>query len=383
MELRTGIIGVGGQGRSWLRRIKSYKKVSNSTLKFVAACDINEAMLKKIGEQEHCATHVDYLQMLEKEKLDLVIIATPHYVHAPISIAAAEHGVNVLVEKPMCINLKQAGEMKAAVEKSKIKLAVGFQHRFDPPYAGLKNMIAAGALGDIFQLNMIFHWWRKEDYFLNSSPVKENEDTDWAGWRGHWKTEGASALLNQMVHFIDIFQWLSPSPPKAVSAAVRVHKHTLIETDDNTNAVIEFENGSLGFLQAGVAYEYGKEEEYGAYGTKGAVVRRKGLKGALGVPKIYQDFRPKAAKKDTPIRKFIPWNLNLPKNLLANLVKAIENDDPKSISVDVNEGRKSVELIRGILLSQKHGKKITFPLEDMADEFPELPHTYADPQFKI
>ncbi len=186
-----------------------------------------------------------------------------------------------------------------------------------------------------------------------------------------------------MVHFIDIFQWLSPSPPKAVSAAVRVHKHTLIETDDNTNAVIEFENGSLGFLQAGVAYEYGKEEEYGVYGTKGAVVRRKGLKGALGVPKIYQDFRPKAAKKDTPIRKFIPWNLNLPKNLLANLVKAIEKDDPKSISVDVNEGRKSVELIRGILLSQKYGKKITFPLEDMADEFPELPHTYADPQFKI
>ena len=149
----------------------------------------------------------------------------------------------------MCINLKQADEMRAAVEKYKIKLAVGFQQRFNPLYVGLKNAIQSGDLGEIFQINMLFHWWRKEDYYLNSSPVPENANEDWEGWRGHWKTEGAGALANQMVHYLDVFQWLSPSPIQAVTATSRVSKHTFVETDDNTNVIVEFQNGSMGLIQ--------------------------------------------------------------------------------------------------------------------------------------
>ena len=150
--------------------------------------------------------------MMDKEKLDLVINATPHYMHAPIVIAAAEDGLNILSEKPTCINLKQADAMIEAVDRTKIKCAIGFQHRFDPIYVALKNAITSGDLGEIYQMNMMFHWYRNENYYLNSSPVPENKDSLWEGWRGHWRTEGAGALANQIIHFMDLFQWFSPSP---------------------------------------------------------------------------------------------------------------------------------------------------------------------------
>jgi predicted dehydrogenase len=321
--------------------------------------------------------------MLEKGNLDFVIIATPHYLHTPMTVAAAEHGVNVLTEKPMCINVKQAIDMKNAVEKHNIKCAVGFQRRFNSVYVGLKNVIQSGDLGDIFQLNMIYHWWRKEDYFLNSSPVPENQDKDWEGWRGHWETEGGSALTNQLVHFIDIFQWLSPSPVKSVMAASRVHKHTFINTDDNTNAVIEFENGSTGLMQCGIAYQHEKEETFAVYGTEGAVKTQKNLKGFLGLPKFYQDYRKLALRKKKKMLSYMPKTLKATDYyLMGNFLEAIEKDDASLISVDVNEGRKSVELVRAILLSQKYEKKITYPFEDKPNEFPDLMHTYVDPEFK-
>lgn len=381
-ELRIGVIGAaGGQGRSWAKRIMSWPKLSNSTLKLAAVCDKEDIILTKGPEQFKCPAYLKYNEMFEKEKLDIVIIATPHFLHAPMTIAAAEHGINILSEKPTAINLKQVDDMKAAVDKAKVKCAIGFQHRFNPLFVGLKNAITSGDLGDIYQINMVFHWYRKEEYYLNSSPVPENADEDWEGWRGHWKTEGAGALANQMVHFMDIFQWLSPSPIQAVTAVSRVAKHTLIETDDNTNAIVEFANGSMGSIQAGVAYDHAKEEEFGVFGTNGALIRRERLRGALGLPKIYDDLRAPEIKKKKSILKYIPRKFNLNQELFKNLVESIEMDDPKHISVDVAEGRKVIELMRGILLSQNREQKIKFPYEDKPNEFPKLWHTYKDPKF--
>jgi predicted dehydrogenase len=379
MSLRCGIIGHGGRGHSWSTYIKLWGKKAAKPLELVAISDISDAVLKKDQEKLKVPTYKDYNEMLDKEKLDLVMIAAPHYIHAPATIAAAEHGTNVLVEKPMCINLKQADEMRAAVEKSGIKLAVGFQERFHPAYVGLKNAITSGDLGDIFQINMIFHWWRTEEYYLNSSPVPENKDLDWEGWRGHWNTEGAGALANQMIHYMDIFQWLSPSPIKSVVANSRVAHHTYVETDDNTNAIVEFQNGSMGFIQAGVAYQYAKEEEYGIYGTEGTLIRRRNLRGAFGIPKFYEDNRKASVKAKKNILSYIPKKEFFPaKALLMHLVNAIVKDDPSQIGVDVVEGRKSVELLRAILLSQIQDQKITFPFDDNTDCYPDLLHTYQD-----
>jgi UDP-N-acetyl-2-amino-2-deoxyglucuronate dehydrogenase len=383
MDLKFGVIGVGGQGNGWCRRVNSWPSLAGADIKLVAVCDRDENLAKRMGEKYKAVAYTDYKEMLEKAGLDAVIIATPHFVHAPMAIAAAEKGVNVLTEKIMCINLEQADAMKAAVDKYGIKLAVGFQRRFDRSFTTMKNLVKSGDLGKVFQINMIFHWWRTEEYYLNSSPVEENEDEEWEGWREHWKTEGGGALANQIVHHMDLFQWVAPSKPIAVMAASRVAKHTFVETDDNTNIIIEFEDGSMGLLQAGVAYQHYQQEEFYVYGTEGTYMNRKGNKGAFGIPKKDQLFIKRSSKKGKAIlKKHTPGiSFNDSKKLLENFVESIVKDDASIISVDVNEGRKTVELLRAILLSQKTGKRIELPLKD-SGEYPELLHTYVDEKFK-
>ncbi|MHA1339765.1 MAG: Gfo/Idh/MocA family protein [Promethearchaeota archaeon] len=383
-ELKIAVIGgAGGQGSSWIRRIKNWKRILEYDLKLAAICDVNKLGLEAQAKKYNCKSYLDYKEMLEKEELDVVIIATPHFLHAPMTIAAAEHGINVLTEKPMCINLKQADEMKKAVEKSKIKLAVGFQMRFHNRYRKLKNIVDSGDLGDIFQINMLYHWWRTENYYLNSSPTEVNADEDWEGWRGHWKTEGAGAIANQIVHHIDLFQWISPSPVKSIMATSRVAKHTFIEVDDNTNAIVEFQNDSMGLIQAGVAYEHDRDEIFAIYGINGSVVYQKKYRGFLGIPKNLIDYRNKELKKRKKFKEYgRKLILDISKALFENFLQSIKEDDPSIISVDVNEGRKSIEIMRAILLSNKYQKKIVFPFDDPADEFPTLPHPYIAPEFK-
>jgi len=382
-ELKIAVIGgAGGQGSNWIRRIKHWKRILNYDLNLVAICDINKQVLESRIKKYNCKGYVDYNEMFEKEQLDAVIIATPHFLHAPMAIAAANRGVNVLCEKPMCINLKQADEMKLAIEKSRIKFAVGFQMRFDNRYRKIKNIVSSGELGDIFQINLLYHWWRTENYYLNSTPVEENKNEDWEGWRGHWKTEGAGSIANQIVHFIDVFQWISPSRIKSIVATSRVSKHTFIEVEDNTNAIVEFQNNSMGLIQTGVSYEHDRDEILGVYGINGAIVYQKNFKSLFGIPRNIIDYRPIHLKKKK-LREFRgELILDINKALFENFLKSIKEDDPKIISVDVNEGRKSIEIIRAIILSNKYDKKITFPFEDHPTDFPELPHTYVAPEFK-
>ncbi len=378
-DFRIGVVGgAGGQGKSWIKRFTSWKHLKGKNLKVVAVCDRNELGLAKVAKTYNLTPYTDYIEMYEKEKLDVVVIATPHYLHAPMSIAAAEHGINVLVEKVMCIDLKQADAMKAAVEKAGIKLAVGFQKRYDPKYVIMRNAVRSGDLGDIYQINCITHWWRTEKYYLNSSPAEINKDEDWEGWRGHWKSEGAGALANQMIHFIDAFQWIAPSPIKSIMAAGRIAKHEYVETDDNTNAIVEFEDGSMGLLQLGVAYERNRKEDFAIYGTKGNLTSAKNIRGKWGRPKLFEDQRNPLVKSVKPLISYANTKFNGSKSLFANLMEAIEKDDASIISVGVDEGRKSVELMRGMLLSAKSGKKITFPFDDPAGEYPDLLRTYKN-----
>ncbi|NMC08343.1 MAG: Gfo/Idh/MocA family oxidoreductase [Candidatus Lokiarchaeota archaeon] len=382
---RIGVIGAGGgRGRGWARHVKSWEMpVGSDTTELSAIADIDELALNRAAEQLGCKAYKDYMDMLDKENLNLVIIATPHYTHAPMSIAAAERKIHVLCEKPMCINLEQADAMKAAVEKYKVMLAVGFQHRFNPIYVALKRAIEAGDIGEIFQINMIYHWWRAENYFLNSTRVPENKDLDWEGWKGHWLTEGGSCIFNQHIHFLDIFQWLSPSPIKSVYATSRVAKHTFIEADDNTNAIVEFKNGAMGLIQAGVAYQHGKEEEFGIYGTEGQIISRRGMRGTLGIPKLFDDRRKPSARAKRSMLSYMPKKLgDLTKLMYKSMLDAIATGDASKIAVDVNEGRKSVELSRAMLLSQTRKQKIEFPYKDTAGEYPELVHTYEDKDLK-
>ncbi|MBD3187471.1 hypothetical protein GF325_11620, partial [Candidatus Bathyarchaeota archaeon] len=302
-KLRVGVIGAaGGQGGNWTKRLTNWSKFIFD-IEVVALADKNPAVEKIASKMNGVAAYTDYKEMLKKANLDIVVIATPHFLHAPMVIAAAEEEINVLVEKPMCITLKQADAMRRAVMMNDIKLAVGFQRRYNPGYIGLKNAIDSGDLGFVFQINGFFRSYRTNMYYETSTRVKDPITGRKHGWRGFWQTEGAGALANQLIHHLDIYQWIAPSPVKSVAANSRIALHNFTETDDNTNAIIEFMDGSMGNIQAGVAYNFGKDTEFGVYGTKGALVHRGNMVDDDGKKVPYLDFR---QDKKKPLSDYIP-----------------------------------------------------------------------------
>lgn len=380
-KLRFGVIGAaGGQGGNWAKRLAGWGKTGVFDLDLVAVCDIAKGGVERRAQEFGATAYTDYQKMYQDANLDAVVIATPHYLHAPMAVAAAENDVNILVEKPMCITVRQADDMIRAVRQNVVKLAVGFQHRFNVNFVGLKNAIDSGDLGKIFQINMFFRHWRTEMYYGSSSRVEDPVTGRKHGWRGHWRTEGAGALANQIIHFLDQFQWLAPSPIRSVSAISHVAKHMFPETDDNTNAIVEFQDGGMGSIQAGVAYEYGDDSEFGIYGTKGALVHRKNMYDEQGKKQAYLDYRPETLKKKKPVTEYRKGGFESSMQMFAAFMEAIEEDDESLISVNVEEGKKSVELMRGILLSIIFEKKVTFPVHDPGI-FPSLAHYYKDPVF--
>ena len=110
-----------------------------------------EAFAKEWGV-EGCRFYPDHLSMLEAEELDAVSVCTYNMTHAVCTIDALNHGVNVLLEKPMCVTTEEAVEIIRAEKKSGKVLSIGFQPRFDPNMQQIKKICEAGVLGEIYYI---------------------------------------------------------------------------------------------------------------------------------------------------------------------------------------------------------------------------------------
>ena len=148
--LRIGIIGTGGIAHA---HMASYLKMPDVEL--VAAAEIipgrAEAFFEEFGVK---GVHIyaDYKEMLDREQLDAVSICTYNRQHACCTIAALEHGVNVLLEKPMCVTLDEAVEMRRAEKKSGKVLSIGFQPRGDENMQMIKKVVQSGVLGKVYYI---------------------------------------------------------------------------------------------------------------------------------------------------------------------------------------------------------------------------------------
>lgn len=149
-KLRVGIIGTGGIAHS---HMTSYLKMPD--IELVAAAELvsgrAEAFFEEFGVK---GVHIyaDYREMLDEEELDAVSVCTYNRQHACCTIAALEHGVNVLLEKPMCVTLEEAIAMRRAEKKSGKVLSIGFQPRFDENMQMIKKVVESGALGKVYYI---------------------------------------------------------------------------------------------------------------------------------------------------------------------------------------------------------------------------------------
>lgn len=149
-KLRIGIIGTGWIAES---HIESYKRMKD--VKVVAMADLIPGKAEKFAARygiENCKFYPDHKSMLDSEKLDAVSVCTYNTQHAPCAIYALEKGVNVLLEKPMCVTTEEAVEIMRAEKKSGKVLSIGFQPRGDENMQMIKKVVQSGVLGKVYYI---------------------------------------------------------------------------------------------------------------------------------------------------------------------------------------------------------------------------------------
>ena len=232
-KVRLGIIGVGNMGSGHTRNILAGLCPE---IEITALADRRESRRQWAGENVPGAKiFAEGNDLIASGLCDAVLIAVPHYQHPPLAIAAFEHGLHVMCEKPAGVYTLQVRDMMAAADKHpELTFGMMFNQRTNCVYRKLKEMIDGGEMGQLKRVSwLITDWYRTQFYY------------DSGAWRATWAGEGGGVLLNQCPHQLDLLQWLCGLPVK-VQAHCHIGKWHDIEVEDDVTAYMEFENGATG-----------------------------------------------------------------------------------------------------------------------------------------
>ena len=228
-QLRTALIGVKGVGRQHLKGLQA-----NPRAALVAVADLDRAAAVELAGPE-VPYFADYQTMLDQARPDAVIVATPHFLHAPMTLAALEANAHVLVEKPIAMRVSEADRMVEEAQRRGRVLAVGHNYRAFAANRRLKEIVDGGRLGRIYRV--LWQWLenRPESYYGRDI------------WRCTWRHAGGGVLMNQTSHDIDLLCWLLGKPVEVTAAVDNLaHRH---EVEDTALATVRFASGALASLQ--------------------------------------------------------------------------------------------------------------------------------------
>ena len=152
-KLKVGIIGTGWIAES---HISEYLKMPDVEL--VGVADLvdgkAEEFLRKWNAPEGVRVYHSHKELIDNEELDAVSVCTYNMTHAECTIYALDHGVNVLLEKPMCVTLEEAVEIRKAEKRNGKIVSVGFQPRYNPNMQMIKYIIESGELGKVYHIQI-------------------------------------------------------------------------------------------------------------------------------------------------------------------------------------------------------------------------------------
>ncbi len=374
-KVRFGIIGCGSIAE--IAHFPSIKKIPETEL--VAVCDANEKTAEQAAAKWNAkASFADYRDMLAKEDLDAVIIATPNSFHREQTLAAAKAGVNVLVEKPMAITNKEAWDMVEGSRKAGVKLMVGCDRRFCIQNEYAKELVDKGVIGKVLMANatMYEHW----DLYQGSIAKTD--------FRLKGSLAGAAAVSDTGAHAIDLLIWLVNSKVKrVVGVAKRLampSSYTLL--DDAVWILMEHKNGSHSCVTCN-RFSRAAIQSTSLYGTDGSIMTSSDATTPFqtaplavftdkdynfeDLPKIMRDYRyPQlfwaedlvnrpVTKRWVPI--YPPRESNYLR-MLKHFIECILQD--KEPRVTGEDGARAIEVMCAVFKSMQTGAWVDLPLKE-------------------
>ncbi len=343
-----------GCGRISTNHIKA---AVNNKLNIVAVCDIlpeaMENVLSKHGLENDASIkrYTDYKQMIEENDITLISIATESGIHAEIALYCIDKGVNVIIEKPMAMSMKDAEEIIRRSEEKGVKVSACHQNRFNIAVQEMRQALENGRFGTISHGSIHVRWNRNQDYYTQ------------APWRGTWAQDGG-CLMNQCIHGIDLLRWMMGNEVEEVYGVTKQQFHDYLECEDIGMAVVKFKNGAVGTIEGTTnVYPKNLEETLYLFGENGTV--KLGGKSTNNID--VWDFKEEtdADQKNKGLEEATS-NVygNGHTSLFADVMDAIEND--RKPYVDAVAGRNALEMILAIYQSAATGAPVKLPIKDIS-----------------
>jgi UDP-N-acetylglucosamine 3-dehydrogenase len=218
----VGVIGVGVFGEQHAR---VYSETPRT--KLIAVSDINaeraEEVARKYGAE---AWYSDYNELLKRKDIEAVSIATSDHLHLEPSVAAAEAGKDILLEKPIASTIKDAETIVKTVDKAHVKLMIGYILRFEIHYAGIKNAIESGIIGEPLSVYSRMNCMLAEARYIKGR---------------------VTPTLYMAVHDFDQMLWYFKDEPRTVHAeAVKGNISRELNVPDGVWTLVKFARGGVG-----------------------------------------------------------------------------------------------------------------------------------------
>ena len=326
-------------------------------LEIIAVCDIEnkqmEDLLSKFDYDFSMTNrYTDYKEMIMKEEPDLVAIATESGLHSEIALFCIRNKVNVIIEKPIAMSMKDARAICLAAKEYDVVVCANHQNRFNKSIQKIHEAMEQNKFGKIFHAAAHVRWNRNRDYY------------DQAKWRGTWDNDGG-CLMNQCIHNADLLRWMMGDEIDEVMAYTDNLNHDYIQAEDLGLAIIKFKNGAYGLFEGTVnVYPKNLEETLYIFGSNGTV--KAGGK-SVNIIETWE-----FANEDEETEKIKKEFSENPKNvygfghnpLYADVINAINTHTQPLI--DAEAGTRALELVLAIYQSAATGKAVKFPLKDIA-----------------
>jgi predicted dehydrogenase len=244
-------VAVVGQGRSGFD-IHVARLRNDARFQIVAVAEFDKARRDQSARELGCKTYRNHSKMLKETDAELVIVSSYSFSHAPIACQALEAGKNVLVEKPIAMNTGWVDRMIAARDISGKKLFPFHNYRYTREYVHLREVIASGILGDVFEIRL--------------RSLAFSRRNDWQTTRLY----GGGVLNNTCPHFIDLLLQMLQSPVVEVFSDLKLVQN-VGDVENHVRVIMKGKNGRIAdmFVSSADAFP---EPKWTVLGSTGSLV---------------------------------------------------------------------------------------------------------------
>ena len=355
-QVRAALIGFGGMGRIYAKMIHAGMVPG---LVLTGVCCRNEAgqeLLRREFAGVRIYQNADDMASHESD-FDAAIIVTPHTTHIPIATQFVNAGIPVLLDKPAGISAGEVGGFLELCREKSVSSAMMFNNRRLPAFYTLKAYLEEGKLGQLHRAVWVCNSWYRSPAYHRS-----------AGWRSSWTKECGGLLINQNVHYLDLWQWLFGMPDK-IYADMAFGRYNDFLVDDSVDIQFSYESGFHGTMVSASGEAPGVNQ-LEIWGSKGRLTVENGTVLTFDENKVStEEFGQTNTEKFAMIEHTL-HTIDLPeadytlpyRQILGNFAAHLLTGEP--LYADGLEGFKTTQLTNACYVSGWLEKRVSLPVED-------------------